>query len=433
MHQPPKAASYNQHPYALGPGGRIKYFSAVFFFCCAVLLMQPFPGMALDFGLTVSQSPEYTNTTSNDREGTLDYTGSYSPWISGELESSGIAKLYLSAKLTTTREGGEWKYGSLPILFEIGRSEVSWRPASTVYLEAGRIPFQDPLGIIAAGLFDGAMGSVALGGKVRLTTGTFYTGLLYKETAKIVMTSRDAEQYTLSDTYFASRRILLSVGAEFPALTPRSSLVLNGLSQFDVNPKSDNEEFLHSQYLTAHYTMSLLDNLAMTGTGVFALRENQDDVIANFAIAAGIDWEAPGDWQDMIQGEIRWSSGRVNKNIGAFMPVTSIAQGEVFSPPLSALMPIKGKYTVRFLKTFSSSLEGTYFIRTDGETMAGTGYAPSSSRFLGGELYGSLVWAPTSDIAVTAGAGVFFPGLGNVFDSDAPNLWKFAMGVILSF
>jgi hypothetical protein len=282
------------------------------------------------------------------------------------------------------------------------------------------------LGIIAAGLFDGITGSAVLG-QARLSAGAFYTGLLYKETADIAMTLSDLEILADTDSYFASRRLLVSAGAEFPALTPRSSLALNALGQFDVNNEVTS---IHTQYLSAKYTHQALETLSLTGAVTLGLAENQDaDTSAHFAFVTGADWEVPGALRDMLQGEIRWSTGAVNKNITAFTPVTGIPQGQVFSPNLSGLMTFKGKYITRFHKNFSASAEGTCFIRTDdGEALNGTKYPPSSDRFLGGEVYGTLTWAPVSDVRAALGGGFFFPGLA----SDKPIRWKFTVGLVLS-
>jgi hypothetical protein len=337
-------------------------------------------------------------------------------------------------------EHGQWKGEKPPILPELGLFEISWRPASSINFEAGRVRFTDPSGFIASGLFDGLAGSAVLG-KARLSIGAFYTGFLYKETAKITISRRDTEKYAVPltfadfETYFASRRALVSLGAEFPDLTSRTTLTLNALAQFDVNDSGGRQDArVHTQYLSVRYTVQPLETLALFGTAVAGLAEHEgDDAIpAHFAAGGGIDWEVPGSLRDMLTLEFRWSSGAVNKNIVAFTPLNSIAQGQVFSPNLSGLMLVRGKYTARLHRTFSASLEGTYFIRTDEETVTGMEYPPSSSRALGGELYGSWVWAPASDFALSAGGGAFFPGTGNVFDTGAPVLWKVTAGIILS-
>jgi hypothetical protein len=390
---------------------------------------------ALDFGLSFNQAGEYTNVSGDDWETYLNYSGSYRPWLAAELGKD--FRLNLSAKLSMDYTDGGWQYGTPFILPEIEHFALSWRPAPALNFEAGRVQFQDPLGIIANGLFDGAKGGAVLG-DTRLTGGLFYTGLLYKESAKIVLSSDDFEKYAQPmengnlDSYFASRRILFALGVEFPGLTERADLALQGLFQFDVNEKPA----VHTQYLTAQYTISQTETLTLKGTAVAGLLENnRGETLAHFALAGGAEWEAPGSLQDMVEGEIRWSSGAGNGEsdaVGAFTPVTMISQGEVFTPALSALTVISLKYTLRLHRAFISSLKGNYFIRNDNETISGTGFKSSSSHYLGGELFASFIWAPTTDCMVALGGGAFFPDWGNVFDSGTPVLWKCAAGITLS-
>jgi hypothetical protein len=389
---------------------------------------------ALDFGLVIHQFLGYGNTDGNDSDAAVSYTGSYTPWITADLQNA--VKLYASAKLSMSYESEEWKYGDPRILPELERTEVSWRPAPSIYLEAGRVRFNDPLGIIAAGLFDGAKGSFTVGA-VRLTAGAFYTGLLYKETAKIKMSADDKKNYgesfdyTGSDyyDYFASRRVVLSAGAEFPVLTSRTTLVLNGLFQFDAN---DVDDAVHSQYLTAQFGVSPTDTLTVTAGIVAGLLEDQasDNPIANLAATLSADWSVPGSLNDMAQAQFLWSSGAINDGIGVFTPVSLIAQGQFFTSALSALMVVKGKYTARLISSLSASVEGSYFVRTDSKTVVGAGYPASDSRSLGGEIYCSVIWSPVSDMALTAGGGAFFPG--DAFESDDYARWKVSAGIILS-
>jgi hypothetical protein len=415
------------------------------FFACLTLP----PVWALDFGVVLNQAGEYTNTSGistagsasgGETEGTANYTGTYSPWISGEA-ADGALRFSVSAKLNTAYENKEWKYGTPPLLFEMGASGLSWQPSPSLFLEAGRLRFAEPSGLVAVGLFDGVSGNFTAGG-VRFSLGALYTGLAYKETVKIIMTAADAERYALpldyadGDSYFASRRVLLSGGAEFPGLTRKITLALNGLAQFDVNGNAaigGADSSIHSQYLTVKPGFRLVESLYMTGTVVAALTENQaGDIRAHFAAAAGMDWETPGALPDMVQAEIRWAGGRVNDTVRAFTPVTTIPQGEVFTPGLPGLMTIRGKYTVRPGNSFSVSAEGTYFFRTDGETLTGAEYPSSSARALGGELYGLFIWAPLPDVMLTVGGGAFFPQWGDVFDSEAPVRGKVRAALVLS-
>jgi hypothetical protein len=95
-------------------------------------------------------------------------------------------------------------------------------------------------------------------------------------------------------------------------------------------------------------------------------------------------------------------------------------------------LALKGKYTLRFHRNFSTAAEGSYFIRTDGETVTGVNYPASNRRLLGGELYGMLMWAPATDLMVTLGGGFFLPRLGDSFTAQAPVFWKITAGFILS-
>jgi hypothetical protein len=134
----------------------------------------------------------------------------------------------------------------------------------------------------------------------------------------------------------------------------------------------------------------------------------------------------------MLRGELRWAGGVANNGITAFTPLNPLSPGKVFTPDLSGLMTVKGNYTARLHRTFSASLEGTYFIRTDGETLKGAEYPPSAARFLGGEVYGTLLWAPKSDLSLTLGGGAFFPDWGDVFVPEAPARWKINAGLLMS-
>jgi hypothetical protein len=290
----------------------------------------------------------------------------------------------------------------------------------------------------ASGLFDGLHGSAGFAWG-RLSLGVFYTGLLYKETAEILMTAGDLENYGREldyadgESYFASRRILAALTGEFPDLTRRSSLALTALAQFDVNPAGGGA--LHSQYLLGRYTYRPLEMLGLYVSGGLDLAEAEGAALqAGFAAAFGADWEPPSSIPDMLSAEGRWSSGAVNETVGPFRPISGIAQGAVFTPRLSALARVTGSYTARLFKTLSAEAGLHYFIRTDVETYADADLDPeSSSRLLGGEVYGSAVWAAESGLRLTAGGGVFLPGTGRAFREDAPVRWKVSGGVVLSF
>jgi hypothetical protein len=287
--------------------------------------------------------------------------------------------------------------------------------------------------MIASGLFDGLSGSFGLGW-TRISLGAYYTGFQYKETAEILMTAEDRDRYLKPlnygdpDTYFASRRVLLPLDLTFSALESRLSLALTLLAQFDVN----DAPALHTQYLEARFGAQALDSLRFSLTGIGGLAEYENtETRTHFAAAFGADWNLPGALPDMLSAELRWGSGAVNEDIVPYTPVGGIAQGAVFTPALPGLMNLRAVYTARVHRTVSVSGEAVVFWRTDTETFTDRKLDNvSTERFLGTELYGSLIWAFQSALRLTAGSGVFFPG--GAFVEDAEARWKINTGVILS-
>jgi hypothetical protein len=382
---------------------------------------------AADFGLVLSPEAEYVSDAAGEGFG---FTGSLTPWFSAAL--GGKMGLYLSGKAAFEYEyeSDEWAW---PLVFELERTELNFRPIPALYLILGRQRYRDSGGMIAAGLFDGLSGSFSLG-PARLSLGAFYTGFLYKETAKILMTPGDTENYSKSldygdpDTYFASRRILVPLDLEFSDLASRLSLALTLLGQFDVNDAPAR----HTQYLATRFGVEALDSLRFNLTGIGALAEDEgEDALVHFAAAFGADWDLPGALTDMLTAEFRWGSGMVNDAVGSFRPVSGIPQGTVFTPGLEGLMNIRAVYTARPHRIVSLSAEGVVFWRTDEETFRDAELDGAlKDRFLGTELSGALIVAPQSALRLTAGGGAFFPG--NAFAEDADIRWKITMGIILS-
>jgi hypothetical protein len=383
---------------------------------------------AADFGLALSG--EWKNVP--DAKGTgFSLTGNITPWFSAA--PGGKISLYISGKAAFEYKNGQNGEAAGPPLFELERTELNYRPVPTVYLTLGRQRYQDSGGMIAAGFFDGLSGSAGLG-RVRLSLGALYTGFLYKETAKILMTAQDREQYLeplnygSPETYFASRRILLPLDLEFSDLASRLSLALTLLAQIDVN----DAPALDTQYLEARFGFDAADTLRFAVTGIGGMAESEGtELQTQVAAAFTANWSLPGRLADMLSAELRWGSGAVNDAIIPFIPVSSIAQGTVFTPALPGLMNLRAVYTARPHRTLSFAGEAVAFWRTDVETFKDRDLdGASKDRFLGTEMYGSLIWAFQSALRVTAGGGVFFPG--GAFIKDAGLRWEITAGIFLS-
>jgi hypothetical protein len=141
----------------------------------------------------------------------------------------------------------------------------------------------------------------------------------------------------------------------------------------------------------------------------------------------------PGVLNDLLSAQFLWTSGRTGDEACAFIPLGGVSLGSIFDPGLRALMSAGLSYRARPLAVFSAEAGARYFIRTDLETLGDADLdASSDSRLLGGELYGSLTWAPDAALMLNLGGGAFFPGWGGAFRDDAATRWKVNFGLVFS-
>jgi hypothetical protein len=414
------------------PEEKERGLNKVLVLCISILFLIAVKAFGMDLGVIMSITPDYREGGSSEGSSV---NGTVSPWLSGMLQEELFYQLTMNVSMNYD---GELE---TPPLFELGRAELNWRPFPTMMLTGGRQRFRDGTGLVASGLFDGFSGSLGLGWG-RISLGVFYTGLLYKKNAEIIMTEHDLANYIKPldygnpTSYFASRRILTTLAGEFPDLTSHSTLRLDLLAQIDLNDTSPDTAYaLHSQYLLGQYTFRPVEMLVLNASGGMGITEIEGaDTQISFAATAGADWELPTSLTDMLSAKIIWSSGSVSNTIGVFRPINGITQGMILTPKFSALASAKASYATRLHETLSAETGFTYFLRTDVETFYDEDLDPAStSRLLGGEVYGSVIWAPESICRFTLSGGLFFPKLGSAFKADTPVRWKISGGIILSF
>ena len=395
------------------------FLSLFFFFTVSAAFTQ-------DFGLVIRQAPVLTGggNASGESSGAFSYTGTAIPWFAAPLGQK--ADLYLSGGISAELENETWK----PVP-EVYRFEFSYNPNPDIRIEAGRVPFKESLSYVFSGLFDGAAARFNFAGG-RLNAGVFYTGLLYKKAAYIMMGAEDRAGYYDRDVYFASRRLVFGINWEKTnVFDTRNTLYLSGLGQFDLNG-SDTK--VHTQYLEGRLDIPLGNSFNIQAGGVFELIEQDRKLNAAFALSADFYWLPPGAWQDMLTAGGRFSSGNWNKFTGAFLSITSQAQGKVLRPEFSGIAFVQSDYTTRLHETLSASLSAAYFFRTDETAYSDPGMEPSTrSPFLGGEIYGGLMWTPWSDLSVSLGGGVFFPQWGRYFKEDAAVKYRITLEAVFSF
>jgi len=386
-----------------------------------LLLVVAGPVFTADFGLLVNQTIEADKNS-------FTYTPALTPLFSWN--GNDRFSVYLSGLLSwRIRNYTGVADGERLFIPELSRFAVIYRINREVFLEAGRIAYNDVTGFAANGLFDGLRCSALLP-LGSISAGAFYTGLLYKETAKIIMTKNDTQRYLKSwgadhfGDYFASRRALTALRWDVP-VGEMNNLAAEFLAQFDLNDCSGK---LHSQYGEVQFTFYPMSMMRITTAALFetmqfmATQNDKGDVSGAFGALAQVKTDLPGDLSDWLSFTVKFTSGSRD---GAFTPLTSITQGAIFPGTLAGLALIGADYSVKIIDSLFAEGALRYFIRTFDDPAA-------DGAVYGGEFWASFAWQPFEDMRATLGTGAFFPGLGNVYPSNAGAMWKINAAVTLS-
>jgi len=387
---------------------KLKLFVLLFFFSIFSLY-------AVDFGLLLEGSAAREITDE------WNFKGIITPWFSTPLGGNG--DFYISAKA-----GLEFKGETFTFIPELMRTEFAYR-WDTWGIRAGRIQYSDPLGFIADGLFDGAQVSFDIG-QSSLGAGVWYTGFLYKKTANITMTEPELlANYTAFDfgdflnTYFAPPRLLAAVDWEHPAIAELIRLKASLIGQFDF---SGNENLYNSQYLALRAGVPVGRFVFDLG-GCFQMAQAADLFQFSFAGEFGISWTPPLGIPNRLTLFGRFSGGTVDDTITAFVPITTVTQGNILKAKFSGLSMIRLEYTARLHESFSFNVQSSYFILSDLGTYQGLP-AARDGFFLGDEVYASFVWSLFSDLQIRGGGGIFLPSLGNA-DPEGSLLWRAELSI----
>jgi len=400
------------------------------YFCLflAALAILPASIGALDFGFITSQYVGFNNQTGGENR--FEYRGDMLPRFSGLIGDMG--EFTVSPGFTIGKEDA---FYYVP---EFLRTEIVLRFGGSV-IKAGRIYYADPLGFIASGLFDGvqfAHNSVA----GTFSIGAWYTGLLYKKTANITMTDNEQKAYDTAldyndfvNTYFAPRRLLVSVDWEHPSVAERLLLKAAVTGQADF---SDSGEKYHSVYVTVKAGLPLNSFLFELGgsleTAFIGTAAGQINTMA-FAGNLGISWTPPASFNSRLSFNVRYAGARVDNFIRAFVPVTTKYFGDVFKPRLPGLTMLGLNYTARLSRFIGMSLSAIHFVRNDLGTFSAypLGADNSEGHFLGTEFFARLIWSPVSDIQFNFGGGAFLPLLGDAAP-DANTQWRVELTAIIA-
>ena len=373
---------------------------------CSLLIVSCSLLPGLEFGLLLDQNVDYSRIGDDTF---FNYMGILIPqatWLFGE-----TGELFVSAGLNYQND----PWGFVPELLE---ARVFWRSRITDFT-FGRMAYDDPLGYVASGLFDG--GQVSFDTEAgTFSAGAWYTGLLYKRRASIEMTETEFANNNLPldyndffNTYFAPRRLLWALDWGHMGLGERVLTRFSLLGQFDLT-----DEDLHSQYLVGKMIIPA-GAFGFNLGGCFQLIQQGGEMYRAFSAEAGAAWTGSFHGLSLLG---RYSSG-YGDTLNAFVPFTAQTHGYVLQPGFSGLSIFSLDYTARLHRTFSLGLSTSYFMLTS---------SGLDDRRLGGEIFGGLYWSPVSDISINLGGGAFLPSLGNVAPDDDV-YWRVELNAVISF
>jgi hypothetical protein len=383
------------------------------FFLCSLLA-------AWDFGIFLSQN---AGVGGAGTDGQFDYSIGAVPQFTGLFGQTG--DYIVSVGLEVDYSDG---WGFVP---ELLMTEASYRYGDWAF-EIGRMSHSDPLGFVAAGLFDGARAAYYSEAGT-FSAGLWYAGLIYKKRTVIEMTSEESRASNapldygdMAGTYFAPRRFLGALGWEHLGgeVQARASV----LCQFDFF----SDKPLNSQYAVFKFSMPVKEFSFDLG-GCLELIEYNGETKTALAAEAAAAYTLPFSITSRLSLLARYFSGAAEGGAGAFAPFTSERSFNIFKVKFSGLSTITLDYAARFHPAFSASVSSAYYIRNDLETYrwyplsgeSGKGYA------LGNEFFARVFWIPASDLQANFGAGVFLPSMGNAAP-NADSAWRVELNVVFT-
>ena len=404
----------------------------IFGFLFISILLIPAVLSATDFGIVLNQNAMLGSFKEDDS--VFEYRADLIPRFSTMIDKNG--SFIVTAGLTFGFKDDTFTFVPEILHTEyLNLFEISGMP---IWLRAGRIPYSDPLGFIAEGLFDGVhVSHTAPMGYFGF--GLWYTGLLYKKNINVEMSNTDRgnndipfEFSDFTDTYFAPGRILAAFDYEHPSLLEILRLKSSLMVQFDL---TGGEETINSQYLSvkAGYPW---ERFLFEAGGILQLSQIKlkTDNTVNLAFAGdlGISWHLPVENNSLLSLNMLITSGQTSELMGAFIPITSKNQGRIFQPILSALTVFKLNYSSRLSESMGASITASYFIRNDKFSFNNFNInTEGGGFFLGPELYARFVWNLFSDLQLNLGAGVFAPSLGDAAPNDKLQ-WRADLTVVFS-
>lgn len=388
----------------------------------ALVALLAVPAAALDFGLVLDNSSVVNAVGLDDLS--LDQEDQAVAWLSLPLGT--FSSLYASVVYefagtfhfvpadpadirwwSVTAGRVEWE-GFLPLG---DNASLAW--------SAGRVPLSDYSGRVVSGLLDGAKAVVTLGG-IQLSAGAAYTGLTFKDYARIAIDGDDEER--LSSTAqgwpgdFAPSRLVATLGARAVELLPLHDFGLDAWAQFDLEPAGTPT---HTQYLEP-----FIDGRAGRAFRwrLWGIAELGQDPALFYAMAAGasLRFSLPEALGLRVSASCNWAGGDYDATgpMRAFKPIKAGTVASIAANAFSDAMGCSLDASLAPARGLSLGVGGAAVFKPG-----------DSVPYRGVEASGRISYKPLSDVALALSGGAFFPGTGT---GSSGIEWTTALSATLS-
>ncbi|EEV19360.1 hypothetical protein TREVI0001_1010 [Treponema vincentii ATCC 35580] len=290
---------------------------------------------ALEFGVNLSDTTGLNGTNkafnisqANEAEAFIKFPvgGFSSIYISGEARFSGFFPI--SPKGTAQL---------LPLAqsFRLKRTDWSGHTAfNTIGFQwaIGRTLFNEYSNKILSGLFDGARAGLTIK-HTDLAFALGYTGLTYKNDAKIRIDQDDTNRMADKGKILAPQRLFLLLSAAFQEIIPSHTFGLDMLAQFDLLKETGRT---HTQYFIPYIHGRINRNFNWK---YWAAVQFGEDTQFFYSLASGLSVQYFNpDWRYFtLTGKLDWAAGDYDGagSMRSFIPVTSLKQTVVADGAIS--------------------------------------------------------------------------------------------------
>jgi len=377
---------------------------------------------ALDFGMVLGQTALFKGVIDKDTEEFVletGYAATLTPRLSFSIGNS--MELFFAARLN-------YDYVEAPYLVpELLRAEFLYH-TDRARLAVGRMQYTAPFEYVADSSFDGVRADTAtMWGNFYY--GLWFTGLLYKKSANIIITDDDAFNYmtpvdygNFVDTYFASRRLVSAFGWENPAVAGIINAKAAIAGQYDLNNLFGRDtSYMSSLYFMGRFTVPF-GNFSFELGGLYQI------AVSDLETGSGFTWDVSVNYYLHTKFPTRFTfSGYFSLDDGRdtlpnLVPINTKTFGMIADASPSGIAAFSFDYAVRINSAVSVSAGTMYYVRSsvlNAASQAGI----NSFRLIENEIYAQAVWSPLSDFQMSLGGGL---------DISSDPKWKIKLGMILA-